>query len=243
MISIILAAGKGTRMGSSLPKVLHCIQDRPLICHVLDAARLAGVNKHCVVVGHGASEVMSSIAAADIIFANQLEQKGTGHAVLCTQEVLQDCLAEIALILCGDTPCLNSVTLQKFCNSFLSSDDDLHVLSTTVENPAGYGRIIRNAQHDFLEICEQADLKPEKLWIKEINTGIYAGRLGLILDLLRAVKNNNAQGEYYLTDIISLAADGNLRVKAINLGQEKEFIGVNTPRQLHEAALFLAAKS
>jgi bifunctional UDP-N-acetylglucosamine pyrophosphorylase/glucosamine-1-phosphate N-acetyltransferase len=240
VISIVLAAGKGKRMGSPLPKVLHQIKGRPMICYVLDAARAAGAVEHCVVVGHGADEVISAIRSEDIIFAEQSEQKGTGHAVLCAGEALRDCKDSDVLILCGDTPCLKGETLKKFCDYFLNSGDDLHVLSTIVDEPGGYGRIIRDeSSGEFREIREDADLYQSQRLIREINTGIYAGKLPLIFELLSGVKDNNAQGEYYLTDIVSLAVEKGFKVQAVALGESFEFTGVNTIRQLDEAAAAL----
>ena len=242
-ISIILAAGMGKRMRSGLPKVIHTIHSKPMVKYVIDAAELAGVKKHILVVGHKRELVEEALAGEDCLYAVQEEQKGTGHAVQCVSKVINDADRDkLALILCGDTPCLRAETLHLFLRHFESSNLDLLVLSTPVKDPSGYGRILRDKNNRFTCIREHKDCDANELQVNEINTGIYAGRLGLFLDLLQEVKDDNQQSEFYLTDVAEIAKEKGLVIEARCLGTENEFLGVNSPAQLELARTILTQR-
>lgn len=235
-ISIILAAGMGKRMQSDLPKVIHTINSKPMVQFVIHAAEAAGVSEHILVVGHKRDLVEDALAGENCVYAVQAEQRGTGHAVQCVSQVIgQQDLDKTALILCGDTPCLRPETLHVFLKHYDANDLDLLVLSTIVRNPSGYGRILRTEERKFQSIREHRDCSKNELQVNEINTGIYVAKLGLILDLLKEVNDDNEQGEFYLTDIVEIALNRNLSVEAIGLGSETEFLGVNSPEQLELA--------
>src|SRR5690606_30434748 len=203
---VVLAAGKGTRMKSSLPKVLQPIAGRPLLQHVLDTARSldcqAPIN---VVIGHGAEQIEAALGAPDLRFVLQAEQLGTGHAV---QQALPFLSAEdTALILYGDVPLIKKESLARLAQ--LAGDSSLGLMTLELEDPSGYGRIIRNGDGEVTAIVEQKDASPEQLAVNEVNTGILAVKVAHLQRWLPQLSNRNAQGEYYLTDIIALArADG-----------------------------------
>lgn len=235
VVSIILAAGQGKRMQSDLPKVLHTINNKTLADYVIDCAEGAGVTQHCIVVGHEKELVQRALQKENCSFAVQETPLGTGHAVASASELLRSSHFQNCLILCGDTPCLKIETIQRFIEIFKTGQNDILVLSTAVDNPAGYGRIIRDTSGALLGIREEKDCSPEEKKITEINTGIYLGPIDLVLNLLGAVDNQNSQGEYYLTDIIELAISRSMRANAIQLGHESEFLGVNSQEQLQWA--------
>lgn len=235
-LSIILAAGMGKRMKSDLPKVLHRAMEKPMLQWVLEAARDAGVTDHVAVIGHGRELVQSTIEFPGIRWAVQTEQLGTGHAVMCAKGGAEG--FDRALILCGDTPCLKASMLQDFLTE---SQSDVTVLSTRVENPAGYGRILRKEDR-ILGIREHKDCSDAELLIDEINTGIYAVRLPLLFELLQKVDRNNSQGEYYLTDILTVALNLGHSVEALCMEDPDQFLGVNTIEHLAEAEKILRAR-
>mgnify|MGYP001356954565 CR=1 FL=1 len=204
LVAIILAAGKGTRMKSKLPKVLHKIGGQPMVAHVLEAAEQAGAKEQVVVVGFGAEQVEEFIGSRAKIVV-QKEQLGTGHAVLQTKGLLGSAQGT-ALILCGDTPLLEGAELKKFYEAHLKTGAGVSVLTAETENPFGYGRILRDSQGLVTGIVEEKDATAEQKKINEINTGIYCVQLPLLFELLATISNANAQGEYYLTDILTKAA-------------------------------------
>lgn len=238
VVSIILAAGLGKRMNSDLPKVLHTIHDKPLLWWVLKAAAESGIREHVVVVGHGKDRVMAQFTREGVGFVTQDQQLGTGHAVRCAQSVLGK-ERGLALILCGDTPCLRADTLAAFMRE--SAEYDVAVLSAETQDPSGYGRIVRDGYGNLQAIREHRDCSEKELQIREINTGIFAVRLPLLFQLLSDLSCQNSQGEYYLTDIIEGALSRKLHVEAFRLGEFSEFLGVNTPDQLKQAAQLIPA--
>ena len=242
LVSLILAAGQGKRMRSNLPKVLHEIDGLSLAEYVLQCATKAGIGKHCIVVGHKKEMVEEVLGAEGRKFAVQKEPLGTGHAVSSAAETLKNMGAKHCLILCGDTPCLTEKTIQEFLRDYEKNPDQILVLSTEVKNPHGYGRMIRGGDGELICIREEKDCSEDEVLINEINTGIYLGSCTLILDLLKDIDNQNAQGEYYLTDIITNAREKGVEVKAINLGIEEEFLGVNSPEQLEEAKAVIRSR-
>ena len=236
--TIILAAGKGTRMKSELPKVLHPVSGKMMIEHVLDVADAAGVDKHCVVAGFKKELVIESLSArTNISYAIQEQQNGTAHAVLCAKDEILD-MDSTLLILCGDTPLLKRETIQSFIQKYQNGDEGIVVLSCIFKDSHGYGRIVRK-DGEFLKIQEEKDCSDQEKQIKEVNTGIYLGKASIVFDALKSVGKENAQGEYYLTDILNIAKSKGHRVESIDMGQEEEFLGVNSPEQLQTAEILL----
>ncbi len=227
---IVLAAGKGTRMRSALPKVLHRLAGRPLLVHVLDTvAELAPVGV-TVVVGHGADAVKACVADETghrPEWATQTEQLGTGHAVRMALDTLGD--DEIALITYGDVPLTRVDTYRALVDA--ANDSTLGLLTLEAVEPTGYGRILREAGA-IVGIVEQKDASAEQLTITEVNAGVIAIRGKHLKSLLGKIGNDNAQGEYYLTDIVGLAVEDGLEIKAVHPGSNHEVDGVNSRHQL-----------
>lgn len=226
---IILAAGQGKRMYSNLPKVLHPLAGKPLARHVIDTARSLTPEKLIVVYGHGGEVVRSTLAAADIFWAEQVQQLGTGHALAQALPLLGT--GGQTLVLYGDVPLTSPATLKRLLQA---AGDGLGILTVNLNNPTGYGRIVRNANGDVQCIVEEKDASPEHKAIREVNTGIMvipSKRLALWLGQL---KNDNAQGEYYLTDIVALAVAEGIAIRTAQPVNEWEVLGVNSKVQLAE---------
>ena len=224
---IILAAGKGTRMRSNLPKVLHPLGGRPMIHHVLDRAHELNARTINVVIGHGAARIKAALAQDAITFVDQAEQLGTGHAV---QQVLPNIAANsIVLLLYGDVPLIKTATLENLVT--LVSESSMGLLTAEMADPHGYGRIIRDTEQNVRAIAEQKDATAEQLKIREINSGIMAVRGNHLLQWVTKLTNNNAQGEYYLTDIIAFAQADAVTVKTLCTTDLDEIAGVNNHQQ------------
>ena len=225
---VIMAAGKGTRMKSSLPKVLHRLAGKPLLQHVLDStAALAGAHR-VVITGHGAEQVEAAVAAPGIAFARQMPQLGTGHAVQQALPAL-DPAAPATLILSGDTPLISTATCQALIEA--SGGERLVLLTIDYSDPTGYGRIVR--EHDQVwAIVEHKDASPAQREIRECYTGIMVAPTAALTRWLAALRNDNAQGEYYLTDIVAMAVAEGMPVSALKTRDETEVLGVNSPAQL-----------
>lgn len=224
---VILAAGQGTRMRSALPKVLHPVAGKPMLAHVIDTARKLSPRKIHVVIGHGADLVRERLAADDISFVLQTEQLGTGHAVA---QALPNIEADKVLILYGDVPLTQVDTLNGLLEQ--ANDQQLGLLTVKLQDPTGYGRIIRDAAGEVQAIVEHKDATDAQRAINEGNTGILAvpgKRLG---DWLGRLSNSNAQGEYYLTDVIAMAVADGLRVATKTALDEMEVLGANDRVQL-----------
>ena len=224
---VILAAGQGTRMRSALPKVLHPVAGKPMLGHVIDTARKLAPRKIHVVIGHGAELVRERLTADDINFVLQSEQLGTGHAVAQALSALQ---AEKVLILYGEVPLTQVETLTRLLEQ--ANDSQLGLLTVNLADPAGYGRIVRNAAGVVQAIVEHKDASDAQRAIREGNTGILAvpgKRLG---DWLGRLSNSNAQGEYYLTDVIAMAVADGLVVATETAQDEMEVLGANDRIQL-----------
>ena len=239
--SIRLAAGKGTRMKSDTPKVLHTIFDKALVDYVIDAVNATGlVDENFVIVGHQSERVEDYITAkhnnAKCIL--QSPQLGTGHAVSMVLPFLNDFEGEV-IILCGDTPLITNETIKEFVDSHKTNKSDLTVMSAIFDNPTNYGRIVRNSDGTLNSIVEEKDASIEQKQIKEVNAGIYCLNWGKIKNAFRELKTNNAQGEYYLTDIIKWANNQNLKVDAYILKNNEEIFGINSKLHLAEATKIL----
>ncbi|QVN17672.1 bifunctional UDP-N-acetylglucosamine diphosphorylase/glucosamine-1-phosphate N-acetyltransferase GlmU [Burkholderia pyrrocinia] len=227
---VILAAGTGKRMRSALPKVLHPLAGRPLLSHVIDTARTLQPSRLVVVVGHGAEQVQAAVAAPDVQFAVQAEQLGTGHAVRQALPLLDP--AQPTLVLYGDVPLTRASTLQRLVDA--ARDGRYGILTVTLDDPTGYGRIVRDVSGFVTRIVEQKDASPEELKIAEINTGIIITPTAQLSMWLGALKNENAQGEYYLTDVVELAIEAGFEVVTSQPDDEWETLGVNSKAQLAE---------
>ncbi len=233
-VAVILAAGRSTRMKSEIPKVLHKVCGRLMIEYVLDAARAAGTERLIVVVGHRADLVRSALSAhKDVVFAEQTEQKGTGHAVMMCESELQGQTGSV-LILAGDTPLLKGSSLKALLDAQQTQGAACVVGTADTIRNEGLGRIVRDSQGTFQAIVEQKDATPEQRKITEINTGCYAFDIPLLLSSLRQVRPNNVQSEYYLTDCPRILMDQGHRVSAICSLTLEEALGVNTRVQLSE---------
>ena len=232
--AVVLAAGKSTRMKSSTPKVLHEVFGRPMIEYVLDAARLAGVGRIVVVVGHRAELVRDQLSGhSDVEFALQAEQKGTGHAVMVCEPQLADHTGPV-LVLAGDTPLLRGESLAGLLEEQRERNAGCVIGTAITEANQGLGRVVRDSGGEFLRIVEQKDATPEEALIQEINTGCYAFDGPALLAALKEIRPDNSQAEYYLTDCPAvLKAKGRLVTASARLGIE-EAIGVNTRAQLAE---------
>ena len=225
-ICIVLAAGRGTRMKSSLAKVLHPIAGSPMLHYPLQTARATGCERIFVVVGHQHAEVEQAVTAADVSFVLQEHQLGSGHAVAVCEEALADFSGDV-LILCGDVPFITIATLEYFISAHAQADAAVSVLSVHLENPHGYGRIVRGSRDELHAIVEHRDATDQQLLINEINTGIYCCKAPFLFSALKQVGTDNEQAEYYLPDIIEIGRAGGLTVQAIATEAWQEVEGIN----------------
>ena len=226
---VILAAGQGKRMHSTLPKVLHPVAGRPMLAHVLDAVRPLAPQHIIVVVGHGAAAVMQAFASqTDIAFAHQHQQLGTGHALQQAMPMLDD--KDITVMLYGDGPLIRTETLRALLAA--AGTTDFGLLTVTLPDPSGYGRIIRNANGQVQRIVEQKDATSQERAITEVNTGILAAPTVHLKRWLAQLQNHNAQGEYYATDIIAMAASEGIVIHTVHPAASWETDGINDKAQL-----------
>lgn len=228
--AIVLAAGKGTRMKSSLNKVMHPVSNKPMIGHIIASLKKAGVEKIVVVVGHGAESVKEYLQD-EVTYALQEPQLGTGHAVM--QATALEGLGGDTIVLCGDGPCIQSETIEK---AFAANQDcALTVLSAELESGASYGRIVRNADNHVEKIVEAKDCTPEELAICEINTGLFVFKNKELFEGLKEIKNDNVQHEYYLTDLVEIFNRKGLITNAMIVEDADETMGVNDRVDLAKA--------
>jgi bifunctional UDP-N-acetylglucosamine pyrophosphorylase/glucosamine-1-phosphate N-acetyltransferase len=231
---VILAAGKGTRMKSALPKVLHPLAGRPLIKHVLRTVDSLPVTSKVLVVGHGADDVKAALADRDdLSFVTQSPQLGTGHALLQAEPVLSG-KKGIVLLLYADVPLLEAGTLLRLVETHRTSKAVATVLTADLADPYGYGRIVRDTSGAIQRIVEERDASSEQRAIQEINSGIYALSLGPLFDQLHRLATDNAQGEYYLTDLVAMYRQQNKHVETLCLDSADELRGVNSRMDLAE---------
>ncbi|MAX54628.1 MAG: UDP-N-acetylglucosamine diphosphorylase/glucosamine-1-phosphate N-acetyltransferase [Alcanivoracaceae bacterium] len=224
---VVLAAGKGTRMKSALPKVLHQVAGKAMVQHVVDAAASLEVANTVVVYGHGGDQVQQTVKGDNLQWAEQAEQLGTGHAVAQAMPLVSE---DIVLVLYGDVPLIRPETLKEFVACV--DDKTLALMTLTLDDPSGYGRIVRDGQNNVQRIVEQKDASDAELGIQEINTGILACTRSFLADCLPKLSSNNAQGEYYLTDVIAMAVQSGLNVETLQPESAWEVDGVNDRVQL-----------
>lgn len=229
---VILAAGQGTRMKSKVPKVLHKVLDKTMIDYVIEASKKAGAEEVCVIVGHQSAMVKAMIGGG-VEFALQKEQLGTGHAVMQAKDFIGN--DGNVLVLCGDTPLIKSETIKELNELHTKEGNSATMISAIVENPNGYGRIVRE-NDSFVKIVEQKDANEEQKKLKEVNTGVYIFKASELNSAFDKLTNNNAQGEYYLTDVLEILKNQNQKVGVMIADDENEFLGVNSKLQLSEAS-------
>lgn len=231
---IILAAGKGTRMKSEKAKVLHEIAGVPMLSYVLDAAKETGADKTVVVVGHQADKVMERFDGKDLIFAEQKEQLGTGHAVMQAEKALKGFKGDV-LILSGDVPLITSETIKGLMKVHRDEKATLTILTAEPETPHGYGRIIKDSRGNVKKIVEQKDATEKEKEVREINTGIYCVDSPFLFKALKGIKPQNVQKEFYLTDIVAIAVKGKEAVSTSKVREFEEVMGINSRIELAEA--------
>ena len=232
--TIILAAGKGTRMRSDLPKVVFEIAGEPMINRVINTARQVDSERIIVVIGYK-REIVKSVIPADecIHFAVQEPQNGTGHAIMVCKDQIED-FQGIVFILYGDVPLLTSATLKKMYKTHIDESSACTVLTAVMDDPLQYGRIVREGDGSFKKIVEHKDASESERKIKEINTGIYCYNSQDLPESISKLKNENSQGEYYLTDTLEILRNEGRHVSTLILDDNVEASGVNSPEQLKE---------
>lgn len=228
IVAVILAAGKGTRMRSALPKVLHPAAGRPLLDWVIAAAREVPCDRVLVIVGHGADEVRARFPAPDLEWVPQREQRGTGHALAQAEGLLEG--AARLLVLSGDVPLLRPATARRLLDAAASGWGSMAVAE--LESPGALGRVLTRPNGDLERLVEAADATPDECLVRTVNAGLYALPAPDVFGYLRRVRPDNAQRELYLPDALNLAAADGLEVRCIRLDDPSEALGVNTPDDL-----------
>jgi len=234
VVGLVLAAGKGTRMKSESPKVLHEAFFSPMIHHVMDALQPLLLGENIVVTGHQRQLVEESLRGYPISFVQQSQQLGTGHAVLACEDKLRSHTGSV-LVLCGDTPLIKAETLRLFLHAHAESASCLTVMTTNVAEPENYGRIVSDEHGNIVKIVEEKDASPAQKKIKEINAGIYCVDVLFLFDALKRVGTDNVQGEIYLTDIVAIATGDGIHVHKFCCTNSEEVLGVNSRRELAQA--------
>ena len=227
---VILAAGQGKRMNSDLPKVLQPLAGRPLLGHVLAAARCLDATATCVVYGHGGEQVPAAFPGANVSWVLQAEQHGTGHAVAQAMPQVPD--DHMVLVLYGDVPLVQAATLSRLVAE--AGEGAISILSVMLPDPTGYGRVVRDGAGNVVRIVEHKDANTKERAINECNSGVMCAPAGRLREWLGALKNDNSQGEYYLTDVVVAAIRSGLKVRAVIAPTEAEVLGVNDRLQLAE---------
>lgn len=230
--AVVLAAGKGTRMpASDIPKVMHEIRGRPMVAYVVDAIRKVCGPRVYVVVGYRAETVVQAFENSGVEYVYQHEQLGTGHAVQQCEEALKG-FSGTVIVLNGDVPCVRSETIEAFAGYHDSELAAATVLTAAVDDPTGYGRIVRDDDGSLLEIVEEKDATEEQRTIREINSGLFCFDSSRLFDALAATNRDNVQDEYYLTDVIGVLAYRGEPVRAFRVDEAWEVVGVNTEQEL-----------
>ncbi|MDO8722417.1 MAG: NTP transferase domain-containing protein [Syntrophales bacterium] len=234
LCAIILAAGKGTRMKSDLAKVLHPVCGKPMLAYPVAAAREAGAEKIVVIVGQQGPLVREAFKDEGLIFVEQREQLGTGHAVLLARESFRDDDATI-LILCGDVPLLRGSTARALFECHVSEKATVTVLTALYDNSSGYGRVVKGDRGEVQRIVEERDATEAEKKIREINSGIYCVESKFLFEAVAEIGRENTQGEYYLTDIVEIACLKGFPVRSFCITDPDEVMGINTPDDLKKA--------
>jgi len=236
MSAIILAAGKGKRMKSDLAKVLHPLCGKPMLTYSVDAARALKVEKIAVIIGHQAGLVREAFKDEGLIFVEQREQLGTGHAVLQARDVFRSYDGTI-LILCGDVPMLSHSTIRALLEVHILEKSVVTVLTTLLDDPSGYGRVIKEGDKgEISRIVEEKDASPAEKKIREINTGIYCVESNFLFRAVDDIGNENIQKEYYLTDIVGIAWKKGFKTRSFITANSYEVMGINSPDDLMKAS-------
>lgn len=238
LAAVILAAGKGTRMKSDLPKVLHKINDRPMVHYVIDLAGELNAKKIILIIGHEREMVKNACAGLPVDFAVQEPQLGTGHAVQMTEPALTGFDGDV-LVLSGDVPLLTAQTMKAMIEVHNRNEATATLLTSDLDDPSGYGRVMRDSDGSVYKIVEHKDANERERAVKEINAGIYIFNAADLFRALKMVKNDNVQGEYYLPDVISIFISENKKVFAVKTDSFDETRGINTIEQLKEAETIL----
>ncbi len=232
--ALILAAGEGTRMKSNLAKVLHPVAGTSMIRHVLETVQAVSPARVVVVIGHQADAVRRELEGESVEFVLQERRLGTGHAALMAEESFGG-FAGTIVVLNGDTPLLRPRTLERLVSFHRGESAAATVLSAEIDDPAGYGRIVRDARGAFLRITEHKDADDSVRAIREINSGIFCFESADLFDALKRVGRRNVQGEYYITDVMEILQREGKRVAVYRCDQREEVLGINTVDQLHAA--------
>lgn len=241
LITLIMAAGKGTRMHSDRAKVLHVLCGRPMIHYVVDVARSLGSNRILVIIGHQADTVREALRDARVEFVEQRQQLGTGHAIMQTRSLLEAYQGAV-LVLSGDTPLIQTASLRRLVDLHQAHEAAVTILTAQMDNPFGLGRILRDTEGQVIRIIEEKDATPEQRAITEVNTGTYCFHSASLFEALTGITPNNKQGEYYLTDTISLLKEHGGRVVGVPAEHAEETGGINTPEQLADAERLMIAR-
>src|SRR3989304_321191 len=228
---IVLAAGKGKRMKSELPKVLHPILGRPMLNYVLDAVMQISPERIIVVVGYGADKIKETLSYIKVKYALQSKQLGTGHAVRCAKGAFRDYNGKI-LIVNGDFPLIRSETLKGFVENHKKTNTGISLLTAFLDSPEGYGRVVRNGKGDVIRIVEEKDATPKEKMIKEINSGAYCVESSFLWDVIGKIGSKNEQKEYYLPDIVNIATQSGKKISGFIVPDGEEVLGVNNREEL-----------
>ncbi|MEW6606800.1 MAG: sugar phosphate nucleotidyltransferase [bacterium] len=237
---IILAAGLGKRMKSDLAKVLHKLCHKPMIEYVLDTLSFFLSARIIIVVGHQKEKIAQLVKNKKVEIVVQEELLGTGHAVAQTEKILSDFEGNI-LVLCGDTPLLKSSTLERLIQTHQQSNATVTILTTTIDDPTGYGRIITDASGNVCEIIEEKDATEQEKAINLINTGTYCFKSKDLFSALKKITTDNKQGEYYLTDVVGILKKQGEKIITLQIPDPIEVIGINTQDDLKEAEKIVTA--
>lgn len=231
-VAVVLAAGQSTRMNTRLPKVLHEVCGRPMLDYVIDACRAAGTKRIYVVVGYGKDQIIDRYRGqTDLVFVEQAEQRGTGHAVMCCREHLKG-FGGHTMVLCGDAPLIRKETLQILLDKHLTESSAVTVATAVLADAGGYGRIVRDAYGNIQGIVEHNDCTESQRQIREINTGYFCYQTPLLLEALGKIQPNNVKKEYYLTDVLHVLLGQGHKATAVTAVAEEDAMGVNSRVQL-----------